>query len=172
MEENKKQTTLSQKDYQKKYDKKTKMISIKYVLSDMDDYDRLMNYLERTGKSANGFIKELINDFFEHKKYEMNEERIADYFKDYNVSEELLDNLKKTVGSDKFDIIMDIYKSTIESELYDAYMGKGDSFDEWIELFLSDIESGDIDINVPEKEFRKIIDTSIFQNVGDVYCQG
>ena len=37
MEENKKQTTLTQKDYQKKYDKKTKMVSIKYVLSDMKD---------------------------------------------------------------------------------------------------------------------------------------
>lgn len=110
--------------------------------------------------------------FFERKKYVMNDERVADYFKDYNVSGELLDNLKKTVGNDKFNIIMDIYKSTIESELYDAYMGKGDSFDEWIELFLSDIESGDIDINVPEKEFRKIIDMSIYQNVGAVYCQG
>lgn len=172
MEENKKHTTLTQKDYQKKYDKKTKMISIKYALSELDDYDRLMQYLKKTGKTRNAFIKELINDFFEHKKYEMNDERIADYFKDYNVSGELLDNMKKTVGNDKFDIIMDIYKNAIESELYDAYMGKGDSFDEWIELFLSEIESGDIDINVPEKEFRKIIETGIFQNVGDVYCQG
>ena len=172
MEENKKHTTLTQKDYQKKYDKKTKIVSIKYVLSDMKDYMRLKEYLDRTGQTANSFIKDLINDFFEHKKYEMNDERIADYFKDYNVSGELLDNLKKTVGNEKFDIIMDIYKSTIESELYDAYMGKGDSFDEWIELFLSDIESGDIDINVPEKEFRKIIDMSIYQNVGDVYCHG
>ena len=172
MEENKKHITLTQKDYQKKYDKKTKMVSVKYVLSDMQDYVRLKEYLDRTGQTANSFIKDLINDFFEHKKYEMNDERIADYFKDYNVSGELLDNLKKTVGNDKFEIIMDIYKSTIESELYDAYMGKGDSFDEWIELFLSDIESGDIDINVPEKELRKITETSIFQNVGDVYCHG
>lgn len=172
MEENKKHKTLTQKDYQKKYDKKTKMVSAKYVLSDMKDYIRLKEYLDRTGQTANSFIKDLINDFFEHKKYEMNDERVADYFKDYNVSGELLDNLKKTVGNDKFDIIMDVYKSTIESELYDAYMEKGDSFDEWIELFLSDIESGDIDINAPEKEFRKVIETSICQNVGDVYCQG
>ena len=42
-----------QREYQKKYDKKTKMISIKYVLSDMDDYDRLMNYLKKTGKTTN-----------------------------------------------------------------------------------------------------------------------
>lgn len=72
-------TNTKQKEYQKNYDKKTKMISVKYALHEMDDYDRLMNYLERTGKSANGFIKELINDFFEHKKYEMNDRRVADY---------------------------------------------------------------------------------------------
>lgn len=64
MEENKKQTTLTQKDYQKKYDKKTKMISVKYVLSDMSDHDRLMDYLKRTDQTANSFIKKLINGFF------------------------------------------------------------------------------------------------------------
>ena len=84
-------TNTKQKEYQRNYDKKTKMISVKYALHEMDDYDRFMNYLERTGKSANGFIKELINDFFEHKKYVMDDERVADYFVDYNVSGELLD---------------------------------------------------------------------------------
>ena len=54
-----------QKEYQKKYDKKTKMISVKYGISDMNDYHRLMEYLKKTGKTTNGFIKELINDFFE-----------------------------------------------------------------------------------------------------------
>lgn len=67
MEENKKQTTLTQKDYQKKYDKKTKMVSIKYVLSDMKDYMRLKEYLDRTGQTANSFIKDLINDFLNIK---------------------------------------------------------------------------------------------------------
>ena len=71
-----------QREYQKKYDKKTKMISIKYVLSDMDDYDRLMNYLKKTGKTTNSFVKELINDFFEHEKYVINDERVAKYFVD------------------------------------------------------------------------------------------
>ena len=56
--------SIKQKGYQQKYDKKTKMISVKYVKHDMDDYDRFKEYLERTGQSANGFIKELIKDFF------------------------------------------------------------------------------------------------------------
>lgn len=156
MEENRKQ-----REYQKKYDKKTKMISVKYVLSDMKDYERLMKYLENTGKSANGFIKELINDFFEKEKYVMNENRIADYFKDYNVDGELLEKLKNKVGESRFDTIMDYCKCAIETQLYDAFVERGDEFDEWIEQFLSDIECGDIDINVSDKEFWKIIDVSI-----------
>lgn len=40
------------------------MVSVKYVLSDMKDYIRLKEYLDRTGQTANNFIKDLINDFF------------------------------------------------------------------------------------------------------------
>ena len=169
MEENKKLTTLTQKDYQKKYDKKTKIVSIKYVLSDMDDYNRLMDYLEKTGKSANSFIKELINDFFEHKKYEMNEGRAADYFKDFNIDDELLGRLRNKVGENKINIILDYYRDTIKDELYDAYMDKGAAFDEWMELFLEDIECGDIDINMPDRDFRTIIDINISQTMGGVF---
>ena len=169
MEENKKHTILTQKDYQKKYDKKTKMVSIKYVLSEMDDYDRLMQYLNKTGKTKNAFIKELINDFFEHKKYEMNEGRIADYFKDFNINEELLDKLKTKVGESKFNIIMDYYRDTIKDELYEAYMDKGAAFDEWIELFIDDIECGEIDINVADRDFKKMIDANISQSMGYVF---
>ena len=65
-----------QREYQRKYDKKTKMISVKYILSDMREYDRLKEYLEKTGQSANSFIKSLINDFFEQKKYVLNIDHI------------------------------------------------------------------------------------------------
>ena len=59
---------LTQKDYQKKYDKKTQSVTIKYTPADMSDYDRMMKYLESNGKSRSSFIKELINDFFEKKR--------------------------------------------------------------------------------------------------------
>ena len=164
MEENRKQ-----REYQKKYDKKTKMISVKYVLSDMKDYERLMKYLENTGKSANGFIKELINDFFEKEKYVLNDKKIADYFTDYEVSAQLLQKLQDTIGKDKYDIIMDICRDAIESELYYAFLDRGGAFDEWIEQFIDDIEDGDIDINVSDKEFRKMVDKNLSQNMGGVY---
>lgn len=164
MEENSKQ-----KEYQKKYDKKTKMISIKYVLSDMKDYDRLMEYLKNTDQSANSFIKGLINDFFEHKKYIMNDEKVADYFKDYNVDRELLDKLKNIVGEDRFNMIMDYNKSNIETELCYACVDRGEAYDEWIEEFITDIECGNIDIDVPDKEFRKIMDNSMSQTMGYIF---
>lgn len=163
-------TNTKQKEYQKNYDKKTKMISAKYALHEMDDYNRLMNYLERTGKSANGFIKELINDFFEQKKYVMDDSRIAKYFTDYEVSRELLEKLEKTVGTAKYDLIMDCCKDNIESDIYTAFCDRGCTFDEWIEQFLEEIESGDIDINVGDKEFRNLVDESMAGIVGNIYC--
>ena len=61
MEEKSNVKKLTQKDYQKKYDKKTKSITIKYTPADMSDYDRMMKYLKSSGKSRSSFIKELIN---------------------------------------------------------------------------------------------------------------
>ena len=65
MEEIKNTVSDAQKAAQKKYDQKTKTVSIKYTPVDMEDYKRLKMYLDKTGKSTNGFIKELINDFFD-----------------------------------------------------------------------------------------------------------
>ncbi|MBC5688693.1 hypothetical protein H8S37_07080 [Mediterraneibacter sp. NSJ-55] len=163
--------TEKQKEYQKRYDKKIKMISVKYTKSDMNDYHRLKEYLKKTGKTTNSFIKELVNDFFEHEKYIINDKRIAEYFAGY-CDETLLDKLEKVVGRKKFDMITDYYRDTIESELNAAYEDKGCYFGEWIEQFLADIESGDIDINVADEEFNKIIECSISNNVGEVayYC--
>lgn len=169
MADNKQPMTLTQKDYQRKYDEKTKTISIKYVLSDMKDYDRLKDYLAKTGKSANGFIKELINDFFEHEKYVMNDKRVSDYFKDYNVASEWISQLMEAVGEDRYNIIMECNRKIIENELYNAFIDRGDAIDEWIEQFLDDIENGYIDINIPDKEFERMVDKNISDYIGNIY---
>ena len=165
----KEKTKLTQKDYQRNYDKKTKSVMAKYVLSDMDEYDRLMDYLKRTGKSANSFIKELIKDFLDNK-FVLNDSRIAEYFLDYEVSGELLDKLEKTIGAVKYDLIMDCCKRNIESDIYMAFGDRGVTFDEWIEQFLEDIECGDLDINVDEKEFKKMVYESMSGVVGSICC--
>ena len=152
MEEKSNVTKLTQKDYQKKYDEKTQSVTIKYTPADMSDYDRMMKYLEKTGKSRSSFIKELINDFFENEKYAITESRIADYYKIYNVDGELLDKLKAVVGEEKYNIILGIFKTFVEDELYDAYIYKGDDVDVWIEDFIDEIKNGDVDINVSDKK--------------------
>lgn len=73
MEEIKNTVSDAQKAAQKKYDQKTKTVSIKYTPADMEDYERLKMYLDRTGKSTNKFIKELVNDFFDSGKGEIYE---------------------------------------------------------------------------------------------------
>lgn len=106
----------------------------------MSDYDRMMKYLEKTGKSRSSFIKELINDFFENEKYAITESRIADYYKIYNVDGALLDKLKNVVGEEKYNIILDVFKTFVENELYDAYIDKGDDIDYWIDDFIDEIK--------------------------------
>lgn len=169
MEEKRNVNKLTQKDYQKKYDEKTQSVTIKYTPADMSDYDRMMKYLEKTGKSRSSFIKELINDFFENEKYAITESRIADYYKIYNVDGELLDKLKNVVGEEKYNIILDVFKTFVENELYNAYIDKGDDIDYWIDDFIDEIKNGDIDINVSNKEFEKIIDKSLRHNLKSVF---
>lgn len=104
MEEKSNVNKLTQKDYQKKYDEKTQSVTIKYTPADMSDFDRMMKYLDRTGKSRSSFIKELINDFFEsgkdkkHVVFKENEK--AEYFKFEFIDDEDLDKLKLLLNND------------------------------------------------------------------------
>ncbi len=61
-------TSAAQKSAQKKYDEKTKMLSIKYTPVDMADYEKMRVHLEENGLSANQFIKGLIHDYFDPEK--------------------------------------------------------------------------------------------------------
>lgn len=70
MEKENVKTTAAQKSAQKKYDEKTKMLSIKYTPVDMADYEKMRVYLEENGLSANQFIKGLIHDYFNPQKKE------------------------------------------------------------------------------------------------------
>ena len=54
----------SQKAAQKRYDQKTKMVSVKYTLSEMEDYIQLKEYLEKTNQSMNGFIKGMVKSYY------------------------------------------------------------------------------------------------------------
>lgn len=50
-----------------------------------------------------------------------------------------------------------MFKTFVENELYDAYIDKGDDIDYWIDDFIDEIKNGDVDINVSDKEFEKLL---------------
>lgn len=63
MEIKKKKVSEAQKRAQERYDAKTKTIAIKYTPANMDEYERLIQYLSETKQSRNKFIKGLIREF-------------------------------------------------------------------------------------------------------------
>lgn len=151
MDKDKNIITEAQKAAQKKYDQKTKMISVKYVLSDMSDYDRLMKYLEKTGQSTNSFIKMLINGFFEkgYDKYRYptpKEYELMTFYKYSEISDECLEKLKRILNNDesKYNIVLDMYADYTKSEIETALLDKACEFKEWVNDLEECINSGEI----------------------------
>ena len=164
MEEKSNVTKLTQKDYQKKYDEKTQSVTIKYTPADMSDYDRMMKYLEETGKSRSSFIKELINNFFEKNE----ETVIGKYYQRYNVDDEHLQKLKYLLGNEKYEITMNVHADIILSDLSETFEEYGLEFEEWIERLEEDIECGDININVTDDEFEHIVEEHLRNSIGTI----
>ena len=163
-----------QRGYQKKYDKKTKVISVKYVISDMDDYDRFKKYLERTGQSANGFIKELIKDFFASGRsyygiHPSKEYEKMEFYKYAEISDESLEKLKDILGNDdeKYNIVLDLYANYLQSEIETALFDKSCEFDEWVDTLEDGINDGEIDMK-SLKQFKDDIETSMCDNLREI----
>lgn len=166
---------LTQRDYQKKYDAKTKTLSVKYVLSDMKDHDRLMEYLDRTGQSVNGFIKMLINGFFDKgydkRKYPIPKEaENGEYYKFDYISDECFEKLKKVIcnNEDKYNAILDYYASNIKYELEYALEEKAMGFEEWVDELEESVNSGEIDIS--DKSFMRIVEEHMSYYVREIMC--
>ena len=169
MEEKSNVTKLTQKDYQKKYDEKTQSVTIKYTPADMSDFDRMMKYLDRTGKSRSSFIKELINDFFESgkdKKHVVSKENEkAEYFKFEFIDDEDLDKLKLLLNNDnKYNRTLDAYAHVIESDIEDLVEEKASLFTYWISELQDMINCKEIDIN-EEETFDDEMENSIFDYI-------
>ncbi len=152
MEEIKNTVSDAQKAAQKKYDQKTKMVSIKYTPADMDDYERLKVYLDKTGKSTNGFIKDLVNDFFDSGKGEIYENAIEKrlhsiqaYYNFVNIS---MDNIKPFL--EYFDelitnrILME-YSRILKDAMINQRTDCEIKLNNWLDDVLKNIEKGDFD---------------------------
>lgn len=171
MEEKSNVTKLTQKDYQKKYDEKTQSVTIKYTPADMSDYDRMMKYLDRTGKSRSSFIKELINNFFlegrDRKHTISKEEERAEYFKYSFIEEEDFERLKGILNNDeeKYNTVLDIYADNIESAVEELLEEKATPLNYWMDELEEQIENDEIDLKDDESFLRKI-DDSLYHYIG------
>ena len=127
----------AQKGYQKKYDQKTKMVSVKYTPADMADYERMTAYLERTGQSTNSFIKKLINAFFENgestKVTALLEEILVEEGAAHISSEENK-KLEEMLGGDqeRYNAIMRIYAEFLYEDIDTALEEESCVMDNWI----------------------------------------
>lgn len=134
----------TQKAAQKKYDQKTKMISIKYTPADMSEYNRLKAYLDRTGNSVNSFLKYLIKDFFDTgRDREKNNKVISPIDKKRYEGEtwcpfsyidrENVQILFDLFGKNSMEKVLDEYFSIIEYEIDNIFEEKGCDMDDWIQ---------------------------------------
>lgn len=67
--ENARKTTASQARNQKKYNQKCKQVKIQYTPTDIQDYERLQNYLEDQNISITKYLKDLIKADLDKKGY-------------------------------------------------------------------------------------------------------
>ena len=161
---------------QKKYDQKTKLVSIKYTPSDMNEYQRLKNYLNRTGQSTNGFIKSLINNFFES---EQDKKKIEDKPKSpveekQNMSEEYclcswIDEENIQFFYDKFgqkameDIIKE-YIDIVDFEIENILEEKGCNFNTWVTDITERINDNEFQGYTNEEIYKKLA-SEIYDNI-------
>ena len=166
MSESKNVVSDAQKAAQKKYDQKTKMISVKYTPVDMDEYERLKVYLNETGQSTNNFIKSLINNFFEsgqdQEKIEHTERNPVtpksnrkNYYYPYSwIADESIRFLRDNFGEDIMNKVLDEYSEIIEIDIDNVLEDKGCNFDDWIEEIKDRINEGEFQ-NVSKEEICK-----------------
>ena len=159
----------SQKAAQKKYDQKTKMVSIKYTPSDMNEYQRLKNYLDSTGQSTNGFIKKLINDFFESGQDKNNAQNIPkdpvqekrrikeEYYPCSWIDAESIQFFYDRFGQKAMDEVIKEYLDIVNFDVEDILEGKGYGFDEWVSDIKDRINDNEFQGYTNEEKLRYIL---------------
>lgn len=169
MEEIKNTVSDAQKAAQKKYDQKTKTVSIKYTPADMEDYKRLKMYLDRTGKSTNKFIKELVNDFFESGQdqkpvedkaatpLQNKRQKQEEYYPYYYVSSDGIQFFYDKFGESIADNVLDEYECIVKHGVEEVLESKGDVLDEWAVDIQERIDDGEYQGKSTEEIRKELI---------------
>ena len=166
MEEIKNTVSDAQKAAQKKYDQKTKTVSIKYTPADMEDYERLKSYIDETGKNINGFIKKLVNDFFDSGNGEIYktviEKRLHSTQSYYNYVNIKMDKIQPL--SDYFwELIVRMMLREYDRILKDSMVNKRADCEmklsNWLDDVLKSIENGDFEGKTKGERHKILIDS-------------
>ena len=166
MKEIKNTISDAQKAAQKKYDQKTKTVSVKYTPADMDDYERLKKYLDKKGKSTNKFIKELINDFFDSGKGEIYKTVIdkrlhsTQLYSNYvNISIDNIKPLLEYFGEVITGRMLAEYNEILENAMITQRAACEIKFNKWLEDVMESIEKGDFDDKTVGARYRILKDS-------------
>lgn len=165
MEESNRKVSESQKAAQKKYDKKTKMVSVKYTPSDMEDYERLKEYLSKTGQHTNKFIKSLINDFFNSGKgkvYDDDLDRklhdIQEYWIYTHIEKKDMQPIVDRLGFPTARRILSMYADMLKKSTIKNREVQANIFLDWLEGIKMQMELGEYDNLSDIRKYCKIKD--------------
>lgn len=160
MEESKRK---AQSEYQKKYDKKTKNLSFKYTLHEMEEYEQLKKHLEETGISLNTLVKNLIRNHVINKKSDSepdaDRDRTGDqgkYWIFQDFSEEVAERLYQEFDRETAHKILDIYESEMSDYIYNLTFNSSCNLEEKIEELIEKKKDGDFD-NLTPRELYKLL---------------
>ena len=110
-------------------------------------------------KKVRDYIKEI------YYKYE---KKVAEYYSSRNVDEEYIEKLKRLIGNAKYNIVMDVVSNNIQDELESVFEEHGAIFEKWIDQLEDDIKCGNVHINIPDEEFKRMIDKHLCDSVGTI----
>ncbi len=158
----------SQKQAQKRYDKKIKMVSVKYTLSEMEEYVQLKEYLKKTNQSMNGFVKALIRAYFESGKgtiYERPlEKKLHNTKTYYNYKNITIDDVQPLIdyfGKTQTQALLFKYERIFE----DAVLAEREEYEVklliWMEGVMKRVEQGEFEDMKQIEKYYKLKDELI-----------
>ena len=166
MSENK--VSDSQKQAQKRYDKKVKMISIKYTLSEMEEYTQLKEYLEKTNQSMNGFVKGLIRYYFAlgqgtiyERPLEKKLHKKVTYDRYKNITLEDVQPLIDYFGKTQIQALLSQYERIFD----DVVLAEREAYETklliWMEDVMKRVEQGEFEDMEQNEKYHKLKDELI-----------
>lgn len=158
----------SQKQAQKRYDKKIKMVSVKYTLSEMEEYTQLKEYLEKTNQSMNGFVKGLIRSYFASgqgtiykRPLEKKLHNTRTYHNYKNITIDDVQPLIDYFGKTQTQILLSQYERIFE----DAVLAEREEYETklliWMEDVMKRVEQGKFEDMKRNEKYHKLKDELI-----------